>query len=1040
MVKRRSAALRLTTALALTTSMCPVTAFAVEAEDEVIAEAAESAETETAGVEVVSDVEEDSEVVEEDAAGESAAPSSSDEVQSEYEALSEIDEGQLDAIATRENESEVLQPVLEQEGDDEQSVEAGSFTYGGVTYAFRDHVLTIEGDGAGEMPSYAFNSPDDAFSSDPEAAALAKEWFPEIRRIEVRGVKAVGNYSFKEAPALVEVVLGPGVQSVGMNAFYQAPLLESADMASSDIAEIGNSAFSGCASLASVSLPSSLASIGKMAFQGTALSGTFVFPASLTTLGANAFRDADLLEGFEHLGYGSLTADQIAAIEAKLPRELKLKAALAGTPAGCFPSGDGGSEGGEEIPSEPDPEVSQDVVFSFDGQNKFYWEVDGQNSIKLRYFPSNKSKTLETVASVGSDSAGMVQSALKAAVKEVGAGQIIQLSFEDGIENIPLEFKLGYLGLNSNVTPILLPNLTKIVIPSSVKSIGATAFSNITKLTDVVFAEGSNLKSIGAAAFTGTALGSSSTGTFDLSNTQIEELGTQKNSSFFPDTLSYDQIIFPTTLKTLGDSAFANVQIPENSVIKLPETVTKIGDAVFRLSTSQRSQINQVVLPASVESVSPYFLSNTTTSNSDMGYTTANLATVDVRMPSQWTAQTAFTHLDLDGEIVKTLSFDSYDLRGVLPSASKESYTYEEVADPAFVTQMLAPVSLGELGNTFVQAYALAEGTAGESVDDVTIEGIVNGTQRVERGLYLMVTNAHGYETMLGIDHLLNGAGEDGALVDAQGLMDKLANNDIPEVEGKEFAGWSWAVKLPGSMSSIEGNPTIEHIKSGMMTIVPVWKDIVKEEPATPVVPEKPVDPIKPTDPTTPSDPVKPADPVTPVKPSQPEQSANPAVPAKPSSPHGGTSGTTSPTASNPTTAQSGPRTISVNTGGTASAVRPGSGAAAGNTQNAAGVAGAAGAANAAGGQETAATTAGAAGPAASSSAGAGTARASETAIADASTPMAPGSNGVEFYGAESAESFPWMWILIPSVVVALAVGGAGGYVWGGRRTKRDEE
>ncbi len=114
-------------------------------------------------------------------------------------------------------------------------------------------------------------------------------------------------------------------------------------------------------------------------------------------------------------------------------------------------------------------------------------------------------------------------------------------------------------------------SLGSVIIPASVISIGNSAFSDLTSLSDVKFAENSQLQVIGDNAF---------------------------------DTTSIKSIIIPASVKTIGTSAFTKCSKLTSVVI--PEGVTSLGDEVF----SYNKQLPSITLPASLTTMGKNVFNN----------------------------------------------------------------------------------------------------------------------------------------------------------------------------------------------------------------------------------------------------------------------------------------------------------------------------------------------------------------------------------------------------------------------------------------------
>jgi hypothetical protein len=115
--------------------------------------------------------------------------------------------------------------------------------------------------------------------------------------------------------------------------------------------------------------------------------------------------------------------------------------------------------------------------------------------------------------------------------------------------------------------------LSSINLPASVKHIGNEAFQDITQLTNVWFASGSQLETIGDNAFSGTALSS-----INLP-ASVKHIGNEA----FQDIANFSTVSFASgsQLETIGNYAFQQTNLTN---ITIPEGVTHIGDGAFLLT------------------------------------------------------------------------------------------------------------------------------------------------------------------------------------------------------------------------------------------------------------------------------------------------------------------------------------------------------------------------------------------------------------------------------------------------------------------------
>ncbi len=134
---------------------------------------------------------------------------------------------------------------------------------------------------------------------------------------------------------------------------------------------------------------------------------------------------------------------------------------------------------------------------------------------------------------------------------------------------------LAYFGTKSGVT-----------IPSSVTSIGESAFSGCSSLKSIIIP--SSVTSIGDRAFSDCS---------SLKAISIPSSVTSIGDSAFEDCSSLESIIIPSSVTSIGENAFRGCSSLES--ITIPSSVTSIGDMAF----SDCSSLETVTIPSSVTSI-----------------------------------------------------------------------------------------------------------------------------------------------------------------------------------------------------------------------------------------------------------------------------------------------------------------------------------------------------------------------------------------------------------------------------------------------------
>jgi len=129
-------------------------------------------------------------------------------------------------------------------------------------------------------------------------------------------------------------------------------------------------------------------------------------------------------------------------------------------------------------------------------------------------------------------------------------------------------------------------SLSEIVIPSSVTSIGDGAFYDCYSLSEIVIP--SIVSSIGDSAFSWCS---------SLSEIVIPSIVSSIGDSAFSWCSSLSEIVIPSSVSSIGDSAFSDCR--SLSEIVIPSSVSSIGDSAF----SDCRSLSEIVIPSSVTSI-----------------------------------------------------------------------------------------------------------------------------------------------------------------------------------------------------------------------------------------------------------------------------------------------------------------------------------------------------------------------------------------------------------------------------------------------------
>ena len=226
-------------------------------------------------------------------------------------------------------------------------------------------------------------------------------------------------------------------------------------------------------------------------------------------------------------------------------------------------------------------------------------------------------------------------------------------------------------------------NVSSVFIPATVTSIGRFAFRCCKFLATVTFAEGSQLKSIGVSAFSGTTPAHPIFTEIQIPGS-VETIGTNA----FHNCQDLESITLPASLKTIESSAFSYCR--NLSEIRLPTSLTTIEIYVFDGCSSletvfydgslaQWSQIN----------TSNGFLGNSSPSLVTDDYTAQFISVKDdptAYPPPKTVTITKYT--GTESTVILPSTINSWTVTKIGEDALKDNTTITSVTIPANVTEI----------------------------------------------------------------------------------------------------------------------------------------------------------------------------------------------------------------------------------------------------------------------------------------------------------------------------------------------------------------
>lgn len=230
-----------------------------------------------------------------------------------------------------------------------------------------------------------------------------------------------------------------------------------------------------------------------------------------------------------------------------------------------------------------------------------------------------------------------------------------------------------------------ITNVSSVFIPATVTSIGRFAFRCCKFLATVTFAEGSQLKSIGVSAFSGTTSAHPR-----FTEIQIPDSVETISTNAFHNCQDLESITLPASLKTIESSAFSSCR--KLSEIRLPTSLKAIQSYVF----DDCSSLETVFYDGSLAQ-----WSQINTSNGFLGYSCPSLVMGD------YTAQFISVKDENDPDPPpKTVTITKYtgtESTVILPSTIN-SWPVTKIGEDAFqdnttITSVTIPASVTEIGS-----------------------------------------------------------------------------------------------------------------------------------------------------------------------------------------------------------------------------------------------------------------------------------------------------------------------------------------------------
>lgn len=365
------------------------------------------------------------------------------------------------------------------------------------------------------------------------------------------GMQKIGAYAFAGCTSLESIVIPDAVNSVGNNAFDGCTLLKDV-IIPSGVGTIAPYMFYDCCGLENVTVSNGITEVGGSAFENCVGLSTATLPETVKTLGAGAFKNCIKLTDVIAPGveeFGANTFDNCIKLE-RAPLSVKTKTISDGAFDNCV-----------EI---TEIDLPANVVSV--GEGAF------NNCINLNKVTVRANANGTEKVSFGKDAFNNCFGLSDVHISDLGAWCAI--AFADPEAN-PL-YRAGKLNVNG-------VELTELVLPASVKEIGAYAFVNAGLKKASVHKE---LRSIGNGAFKGCiGLGDQGVSVESVDSWCAVEFGDPEANPLYYGERLYEGDNAITELK-LSDSvkkigAFAFYNCTPLIKVTIPASVSEVGESAF---------------------------------------------------------------------------------------------------------------------------------------------------------------------------------------------------------------------------------------------------------------------------------------------------------------------------------------------------------------------------------------------------------------------------------------------------------------------------
>ena len=395
-------------------------------------------------------------------------------------------------------------------------------------------------------------------------------------------VTSIGYAAFSGCSSLQSIEIPASVTSIGRSAFYGCDSLESVTFAEGSqlTTDIGYAAFQDCSSLTSISIPAGVTSIGDWAFEDCSNLESVIFAegSQLTSIGSSAFQDCISLKSIEIPAGVTSIGDRAFYVCSSLT-SIEIPAGV--TSIGGYAFRDCSNL--NTVYYSGSIEDWLNIEFGSSSSNPLYYGADlyiGGELVTEVVVP----ESITTIATQLRGCTSLTSITIHSGVISIGSSAFEDCSSLTSIEIPSRVTSIGYAAFSG------CSSLQSIEIPAGVTSIGEHAFYRCSSLESVTFGEGSRLASIGRSAFYDCS--SLISIEIPAGVTVLPDgdwYGSRYGTRYegvFSGCSNLESVIFAegSQLTSIGNYAFNGCS--SLTSIEIPAGVTSIGDYAFRVCSS----------------------------------------------------------------------------------------------------------------------------------------------------------------------------------------------------------------------------------------------------------------------------------------------------------------------------------------------------------------------------------------------------------------------------------------------------------------------